>query len=814
MKMKKYFKQIISFLLAFSFVLALSGVIYTQTVNAQLENYLPSGVREGYMILKAGASVGASATVEMAATFVVNNVLKLVSLITGLGGVVLNGVVNYTVANVSQNYEKISSINIAWKTIRDIGNMGFIFVLLYAAITTILGTGRDNKSLIVRVIVVAILINFSLFFTKVVIDISNVLALAFYDAMVPGAAGAGISYGLSNAFMQYLDLTSLYAVTGGAGLGLPSILTIGVMGSILLLITAFVFFAVAIMFIIRYVVLIIVLILSPIAFLSFVLPEMKKYRDQWWNALSGQAFFAPIYFALTWITLQILAGIMGIDAESSPVFGTRGALSGVANVSISNAGVVSDGGFFSTLINFGVVIAFLIISLVIAKEWANKAGGGINKLTSWAGTAAGGVLGGGVGWVGRRTFGNLGKLAASNADLQTAAKDKSGFSGAAARLGLYAAKKVRSGTFDVRNATIPTSAVGAAVEGTIGRTKVGKAMGLDEVRIPSVAVGRFAADQTGAGKGGTEGALEEAKAKAKRIEIREKARDDEYREAVAKKAIADGTSATATNTQITEMQKIIKDMSAKEITALDHNTLANEKVAEALTAAHLKAIDEDKEGKFSESEKRVVFENHFAKVTEATRALTTNSHPVTGAALTADQRRGYQGVLRNISDKEIDYVPTSIFDPTKLDPATAPGPDGQRSRKFIETLTQPQIDNLTKGDKLIASEKQAVKDTRARRLNDAFAANNWSGTPDSAIEVMREMRPEALVQLEDTKLTNPNILELYSPPLLNKMAARSELTEAKALAIRTAIINAGPGGPGTNQQKSYDWLHGDGLNIF
>src|SRR3989344_1416303 len=103
------------------------------------------------------------------------------SLLTGLAGIILNAVIYYTIVDIANNYSRITTINEAWSVIRDLANMSFIFVLLYAAIKTILGTGSDTKNLIVKIIVVAILINFSLFFTKVVIDASNVLAIAFYD---------------------------------------------------------------------------------------------------------------------------------------------------------------------------------------------------------------------------------------------------------------------------------------------------------------------------------------------------------------------------------------------------------------------------------------------------------------------------------------------------------------------------------------------------------------------------------------------------------------------------------------------------------
>ncbi len=364
--------------------------------------------------------------------------LQIASLITYLSGVVLNFVIQFTVVNMKANLNDVETINNAWKTIRDLGNMGFIFVLLYAAITTILGTGKDNKQLIVRVVVVAILINFSLFFTKVVIDISNVLAVTFYDAIAPGALGNNVSLGLSNSIMDPLKITSIFKAAGE--LEGQQLLIVGVMGTIVALIAAFVFFAVAILFIIRFVVLIFVLILSPIAFLSYVLPKMDKYRKQWSEALIGQAFFAPIYFLLTWIVIVIARGL-----PTYPGSAMSAALSGI----VKNGETVPDPSSLGLLINFFIVIALLITSLVIAKEWANKAGGGMNKLTSWATGVAGGATLGMAGRFGRNTLGRAGVALGENEKLKAAAAE-GGAKGMAARLALVAGRKTGGAGFDIR----------------------------------------------------------------------------------------------------------------------------------------------------------------------------------------------------------------------------------------------------------------------------------------------------------------------------------------------------------------------------
>ncbi len=79
-------------------------------------------------------------------------------------------------------YTQADFINNAWAVVRDLSNIFFILILLYIAIKMILGLGGSEvKKMIARVIIVALLINFSMFFTKIVIDSSNILALVFYN---------------------------------------------------------------------------------------------------------------------------------------------------------------------------------------------------------------------------------------------------------------------------------------------------------------------------------------------------------------------------------------------------------------------------------------------------------------------------------------------------------------------------------------------------------------------------------------------------------------------------------------------------------
>ncbi|MEK7461450.1 MAG: hypothetical protein AAB586_00025 [Patescibacteria group bacterium] len=468
---RKYLPHIFTLLFTFILVFAMSGLFFPQTARAEIPpGGCPPGQKpitnpvtgEQFCVTADPSSSGAivDTIFKPAINFVTDAllaplgwlavlILQIASLITYLSGIILNFVVKLTVVDMATNIKNIEAINTAWKTIRDVANMGFIFILLYAAIKTILGMGDDIKKLIVNIIIVAILINFSLFFTKIVIDASNVLAITFYDTIAPGATASNLSLGLSSSLMEPLKITSLWKITSPTQLfeG-KKLIIVGVMGTVVSLIAAFVFFAVAIMFVIRFVVLIFVMILSPLAFMGYILPQLKKHKDDWMQALIGQAFFAPIYFMLTWIVIIVSRGLFASAGFSGAASGDMAKnFTGIA---------VADGNFappdtssLALLMNFIIMIVFLITSLVIAKQWANKAGHGVPGLTKWVTGFAGGATLGMAGRLGRGTIGRAGAAIGDSETLKERAA-KGGVGGMAARLALATGRKTGSASFDVR----------------------------------------------------------------------------------------------------------------------------------------------------------------------------------------------------------------------------------------------------------------------------------------------------------------------------------------------------------------------------
>ncbi len=116
---------------------------------------------------------------------------KIPAIFAGLMGKIFDFFVGFSIDSGSYSDRDGSSTGIgstiqkAWQTTRDIANIFFIVLLLYTAIGTIFNIGSINyKTLVPTIIMNALLINFSLFFTKAMIDISNIGAHIFYNQIV------------------------------------------------------------------------------------------------------------------------------------------------------------------------------------------------------------------------------------------------------------------------------------------------------------------------------------------------------------------------------------------------------------------------------------------------------------------------------------------------------------------------------------------------------------------------------------------------------------------------------------------------------
>lgn len=275
----------------------------------------------------------------------------------GLGGLLLNyAILHY----VTEGYEVelVSTINNLWVVTRDIFNITFIFGLLYIGFKMILDSENSNtKRWLISLILAALLINFSLYITKVVIDFTNILATQIvYSGAFPIKDG---NVDISGAFMNSLGVQQLL---GGGNLDPETIAGGGAYGyifgaAILFIVVGFVFAAGGVLLIIRYAILIVYMVLSPLMFLGWVFPQLQGYTNKYWQGFLGKAFFAPIYILLIYFSYIVVKNVFATQIQSANYM----------NIFGQKADVVM-GSFGTTLPPFILSCVFLIASLVIAQR--------------------------------------------------------------------------------------------------------------------------------------------------------------------------------------------------------------------------------------------------------------------------------------------------------------------------------------------------------------------------------------------------------------------------------------------------------------
>lgn len=212
----------------------------------------------------------------------------------------------------------IPGVEKAWTVLRDFANLCFIFILLYIAFGTIIdykGIANKAQGMIVNVIIIALLVNFSGFFTRVVIDASNVIAYEFYTktgGYDPGKNGVGLN-NIGSTLVGKLGLQEYITKPDSNSAPAPTIQHLSFLGIItqtfgnivVILMTSFILLTASILFMIRTITLIFVYVLSPVAFVSYIIPGKFNYFQPWLDKLIKQSFFAPGFLVPLYLVYQL-----------------------------------------------------------------------------------------------------------------------------------------------------------------------------------------------------------------------------------------------------------------------------------------------------------------------------------------------------------------------------------------------------------------------------------------------------------------------------------------------------------------------------
>ena len=211
-----------------------------------------------------------------------------------------------------------SGIYLAWVIMRNISNVAFIvafLVIIYSQLTSVGISNYGVKKMLPRLVIAAVLVNLSFTICAILLDLSNIAGYAFQDAFMgikntisTVGENTGVGWTWSEVIVMILSNGALAGgvvatVAMGAELlplALSALVGIGLVLLLVLLIMAA-----------RQALIVILIIISPLAFVCYLLPGTEKWFKKWRDLFLTMLVFFPA-FAVIFGGAQ-LAGIIIIQ---------------------------------------------------------------------------------------------------------------------------------------------------------------------------------------------------------------------------------------------------------------------------------------------------------------------------------------------------------------------------------------------------------------------------------------------------------------------------------------------------------------------
>ncbi len=293
-------------------------------------------------------------------------------------------------------------VQLGWTLLRDVANLGFLIITLVIAIATILRIQSYNlRALLPKLLMMAVLVNFSRLIAGLLIDGSQIVMLTFLRAFA--AAGD-----LGSAILAMLQVNHFYNDTLSQGtissVGATADLVFAAISSLILAVI-FSFVALAIIFLfatvllVRIVMLWFLTIVSPLAFAAAALPQTQGISKQWWSEFVRYLLIGPCVAFVLWLSFASLNPLQVVDDPVGPAAGGDPTFEAItANLDQLGGGEQPISGLRSNTVWFNFFIGFglLIGGFLMCLKFSNVAGSSImaNKLK--------GGLTGSLSWMGRR----------------------------------------------------------------------------------------------------------------------------------------------------------------------------------------------------------------------------------------------------------------------------------------------------------------------------------------------------------------------------------------------------------------------------
>ena len=319
--------------------------------------------------------LGKNILTTLAAAPILMSIGVIAVLVTVLFGAINSMIISAIVTLTSyNNFVNESSIISAWVIIRDLCNMFFILILLVIAFATILRLpSYEWKKILPKLLIMAILINFSRMFCGLIIDVSQIIMLTFVNAWAGNGSGFVVITRMTTYFTGVVaGELSKFASADYSVLNIVVGMLVGIM---FLIISGIVLLVALAVFLMRVIMLWIYIVLSPLAFLASAFPAGQKYASQWWSEFIKYIINGPVLAFFIWMAFTVSAQIdksgisFGNTSSDSPLMQCFGLTQGMC---LNN--------FLPFIISIGMLLGGLMITQQIGGVGSSIAGKGL----AWA----------------------------------------------------------------------------------------------------------------------------------------------------------------------------------------------------------------------------------------------------------------------------------------------------------------------------------------------------------------------------------------------------------------------------------------------
>lgn len=255
--------------------------------------------------------------------------LELGGSILRFSGAMFDFAINHIIINFKDTLDTqmhlMPIINGGWTFFRDLANILIIGIFVFIAISLILGlTEYGQKKLIARVLIIAVLLNFSLLFTKIIIDASNFAAYTIYSqtAGAAPAAGGPVVFSIAEKILKPLHISGTWDTSDLAKAvynqsefsGSLKALAFGLFGFLILATLSVVILYGAFLIIARAIMFILLMLTAPLAYATYLSPHFEASQfgwGNWWKALINNAAFAPLFMMFLSVSILIMQSSAG-----------------------------------------------------------------------------------------------------------------------------------------------------------------------------------------------------------------------------------------------------------------------------------------------------------------------------------------------------------------------------------------------------------------------------------------------------------------------------------------------------------------------